>query len=146
MLTYVWIRAGDEHVAKHRVLKGCADQATIDAAWKLLTRRCDILAPCAVERLIDAEVAAKLQCPVIAESANSATTPEADLVLAQRNDRIFVIPDADGVIVSCFEWVQGLQHLEHVLNRWGQVVARTAAMAIGVECVLEGQRARGLFP
>jgi glutamate dehydrogenase (NAD(P)+) len=44
---------------------------------------------------------------VIAEGANGPTTPEADLVLAQRNDRIFVIPDilcnAGGVIVSYFE-------------------------------------------
>jgi glutamate dehydrogenase (NAD(P)+) len=61
-----------EHVAKHRVLKGFANQATIDPA-ELLTRRCDILAPCAVERVIDAEVAAKLQCRVIAEGANGPT-------------------------------------------------------------------------
>jgi hypothetical protein len=41
------------------------------------------------------------------------TTPEADRVLAERNDEIFVIPDilcnAGGVIVSYFEWVQDLQ-------------------------------------
>jgi hypothetical protein len=30
---------------------------------ELLTRRCDILVPCVAERVIDAEVAAKLQCP-----------------------------------------------------------------------------------
>ena len=36
----------------------------------------------AVERVIDAEVAAKPQCPVIAEGANGPTTPEADLALA----------------------------------------------------------------
>jgi hypothetical protein len=74
-----------EHVAKHRVLKGFADQATIAPA-EPLTRRCDILASCAVERVIDAEVAAKLQCRVIAEGANGPTAPEADLVLARRND------------------------------------------------------------
>jgi glutamate dehydrogenase (NAD(P)+) len=56
------IRAAIEHVAKHRVLKGCADQATIDAV-ELLTCRCDILVPCAVERVIDAELAAKLSAP-----------------------------------------------------------------------------------
>jgi hypothetical protein len=81
------IRAAIEHVAKHRALKGCADQATIDAV-ELLTRRCDTLVPCAGERVIDAEVAAKPQCPVIAEGANGPTTPEADLVLVQRNDSI----------------------------------------------------------
>ena len=56
------IRAAIEHAAKHRLLKGCADQVTIDAV-ELLTRRCDILVPCAVERVIDAELAAKLSAP-----------------------------------------------------------------------------------
>jgi glutamate dehydrogenase/leucine dehydrogenase len=67
-------------------------------------------------------------------------SPEADLVLARRNDDIFVIPDilcnAGSVIVSYFEWVQGLQQyfwskdevmgrLEEVLSRsWSQVVTR----------------------
>jgi glutamate dehydrogenase (NAD(P)+) len=143
------IRAAIEHVAKHRVLKGCADQATIDAV-ELLTRRCDILVPYAVERVIDAEVAAKLQCRVIAEGANGPTTPEAGLVLAQRNDRIFVIPDilcnAGGVIVSYFEWIQGPQQyfwtkdevmnrLEHVLNHsWSKIVAREEGLRLQPHC------------
>ena len=50
---------------------------------------------------------------LVAEAANGPTTPEADLILEKRWDEIFVIPDilcnAGGVIVSYFEWVQGLQ-------------------------------------
>ena len=57
--------------------------------------------------------AAKLQCRILAEGANGPTTPEADLILNERWDELFVIPDilcnAGGVIVSYFEWVQGLQ-------------------------------------
>ena len=57
--------------------------------------------------------AGKLQCRILAEGANGPTTPEADLILNERWDEIFVIPDilcnAGGVIVSYFEWVQGLQ-------------------------------------
>ena len=69
-----------------------------------------MLAPCAVERVIDADLARRLRCRIIAEGANGPTTPEADRVLAERNDGIFVIPDilcnAGGVIVSYFEWVR----------------------------------------
>ena len=164
------IQAAMKHVAKHRALKGRADQATIDAV-ELLTRRCDILVPCAVERVIDAEVAAKPQCPVIAESANGPTTPEADLALAQRNDRIFVIPDilcnARGVIVSYFEWVQGLRKYfwtkDEVMGRLGHVLNLPGARSWRARRRMasptplrqwrsvsnerfEGKRARGLFP
>ncbi len=121
--------------------------------------------------MIDADLARRLRCRIIAEGANGPTTPEADRVLAERNDGIFVIPDilcnAGGVIVSYFEWVQDLQQyfwsrdevmdrLERALDRsWGMVVARakrdgvsnrTAAMAIGVERVVKTKQMRGLFP
>ncbi|QQO16762.1 Glu/Leu/Phe/Val dehydrogenase [Bradyrhizobium diazoefficiens] len=159
-----------DHVMKHRVLKGFADQAEIDPT-ELLTKPCDILAPCAVERVIDEEVAAALNCRILAEGANGPTTPDADLVLGNQNNAIFVIPDilcnAGGVIVSYFEWVQSLQQyfwskdevmekLERALDRsWRQVVDRanrhgvsnrTAAMSIGVDRVRKAKQARGLFP
>ena len=164
------IHAAVEYAARHGVLKGFADQAAIDPR-ALLIQRCDVLAPCAIERVIDEEIARALQCRIIAEGANGPTTPEADRALAERNDEIFVIPDilcnAGGVIVSYFEWVQDLQQyfwskeevmerLERALDRsWGQVVERarrdgvanrTAAMAIGVERVRQAKQARGLFP
>ena len=104
-----------------------------------------MLAPCAVERVIDADLARRLRCRIIAEGANGPTTPEADRVLAERNDGIFVIPDilcnAGGVIVSYFEWVQDLQQyfwsrdevmdrLERALDRsWAMVVAAPSATA-----------------
>ncbi len=54
-----------------------------------------------------------MKCRILAEGANGPTTPEADLILNERWDELFVIPDilcnAGGVIVSYFEWVQGLQ-------------------------------------
>lgn len=164
------MRAAVEHCARHGVLKGFADQAEIDPK-ALLTQFCTILAPCAVERVIDAEIAAKLQCRILAEGANRPTTPAADLVIARRNNEIFVMPhilcNAGGVIVSYFEWVQDLQQYfwskEEVMDRferalgrsWSLVVARakrdgvsnrTAAMAIGVERVRNAKAARSLFP
>ncbi len=158
------------HAARHGVLKGFSNQLALDPA-ELLAQKCDVLVPAAVERVIDAGMAGRLQCRVLAEGANGPTTPEADEVLNQRRDEIFVIPDilcnAGGVVVSYFEWVQDLQQffwdetevmdkLYHVLDRaFGQVLARadkdkvpyrTAAMAIGVAKVRNAKNTRGLFP
>ena len=163
-------RALVDHVGKAGALAGWSTEAAIDPR-ALLEQPCDVLAPCAVERVIDADLARRLRCRVIAEGANGPTTPEADRVLAERNDGIFVIPDilcnAGGVVVSYFEWVQDLQQyfwskdevmdrLERALDRsWTMVVDRakrdgvtnrTAAMAIGVERVMKAKQARGLFP
>ena len=137
----------------------------------MLTLPCDILVPAAIERVIDADVAKRLRCRVLAEAANGPTTPEADLVLDQRRSEIFVIPDilcnSGGVIVSYFEWVQDLSQLfweenevtqreYQILGRaFDQMIARakqdnvshrTAAMAIGVEKVRAAKQVRGLFP
>ena len=159
----------EAHVRKTGVLAGYTNEMGIDPG-ELLTQPCDILAPCAVERVITAENAGKLRCRILAEGANGPTTPDADLVLEQRGE-VFVIPDilcnAGGVIVSYFEWVQDLQRLfwsENEVNdrlerllegafmqvtrraAAQRVPMRTAAMSIGVERVRAGKKLRGLFP
>jgi glutamate dehydrogenase (NAD(P)+) len=164
------IEAVNRHVRERRVLAGFSSQAVIDPE-ALLTQRCDVLLPAAVERVITGDNAAKLQCRILAEGANGPTTPEADLVLDRRRDEVFVIPDilcnAGGVIVSYFEWVQDLQQyfwskkevmsrLEQALERsWRNVLRRAerdgvsnrvAAMATGVERVRNAKQMRGLFP
>ena len=151
-------------------LGGYSNEASFDPA-EFLVQPCDILVPAAVERVIDADVAPRLRCRVLAEAANGPTTPDADEVLDARRDEIFVIPDilcnAGGVVVSYFEWVQDLQQLfwrrQEVLDRLKQVLDkafdtvmaraarddvahRTAAMAIGVEKVFAAKQMRGLFP
>ena len=157
------------HAAQHRALAGFSNEAAADPAT-LLAQKCDILVPAAMERVIDADMAARLQCRVLAEGANGPTTPDADRVLEGRRD-ITVIPDilcnAGGVIVSYFEWVQDLQQffweedevngklrqvLDKAFDRTFARVARdgvserTAAMAIGVERVRDAKATRGLFP
>jgi glutamate dehydrogenase (NAD(P)+) len=164
------IEAVNRHVRAHGVLAGFSSEAVIDPE-ALLMQPCDILLPAAVERVVTADNAGKLQCRILAEGANGPTTPEADLVLEKRRDEIFIIPDilcnAGGVIVSYFEWVQDLQQyfwskkevmsrLEQALERsWRNVVRRAerdhvpnrvAAMAIGVERVRNAKQMRGLFP
>ncbi len=160
----------EKHMAAHGVLAGFTNQMTISGA-ALLEQPCDVLAPCALERVITAENAPRLKCRILAEGANGPTTPDADALLDERRDEVFVIPDilcnSGGVIVSYFEWVQDLQRLfwtEAEVNKrleqlldgaFAQVRTRavernvsnrTAAMAIGVEKVRAGKRLRGLFP
>ena len=157
------------HADEHGALVGFSHELAFDPA-ALLAQRCDVLVPAAIERVIDSDMAARLQCRVLAEAANGPTTPDADTVLAQRPE-IFVLPDilcnAGGVVVSYFEWVQDLQQffwdeaevmsrLGHVLDRaFEQVMARAerdrishrmAAMAIGVAKVWDAKQTRGLFP
>ncbi len=158
------------HVAKTGALAGWSTELLTDPKG-LLILPCDILAPCAVERVIDGPTAEKLQCRILAEGANGPTTPDADRVLDQRRDEVFLIPDilcnSGGVIVSYFEWVQGLQRLfwseDEVKNRLkilmdraftkvmhrsakDGVSHRVAATAMGVERVQAAKKARGLFP
>jgi glutamate dehydrogenase (NAD(P)+) len=159
-----------KHAATHGSIAGFATQLQCDPA-QILTLPCDVLVPAALERVIDAKVAENLKCRVLAEGANGPTTPDADLVLEQRRDEIFLIPDilcnSGGVVVSYFEWVQDLQQLfweeEEVMRREYQILERafeqmlarakadniphrTAAMAIGVEKVRAAKNTRGLFP
>src|SRR5882672_9244934 len=74
----------------------------------LLTLDVDVVIPAALGGQIDASIAKKLRCRILAEGANGPVTAEGDDILRQRQDEIFVIPDilanAGGVIVSYFEW------------------------------------------
>lgn len=164
------VKAADQHAHKKGNLKAFDQGDKVDAK-ELLEMKCDVLVPAAVDRVINEKNAAKIKCRILAEGANGPTTPEADLILNKRWDEVFVIPDilcnAGGVIVSYFEWVQGLQSylwtetevtdklfriLEHsftqVIRRAkaDKVAHRTAAMAIGVERVMKAKHMRGLFP
>lgn len=89
---------------------------------ELLELPCDVLVPAALEGQITRENAPRIHARILAEGANGPTTPDADDILADKG--IFVIPDilcnAGGVVVSYFEWVQGLQHFfwsEDEINR-----------------------------
>lgn len=136
---------------------------------ELLEMECDILVPCALEGQITAQNAPKLKCRLVVEGANGPTTPEADVILADRG--IFVVPDilanAGGVTVSYFEWVQNLQELhwgeEEVSTRLTNIMTksfsevlrisqernvsmRTAALILGIGRVAEAVKLRGVFP
>ncbi|MBU0974428.1 Glu/Leu/Phe/Val dehydrogenase [Patescibacteria group bacterium] len=91
--------------------KSCSNKGTRITNVKLLELDVDILAPAALENVINIKNAKNVKAKVVLELANGPTTPEADEVLSK--NRIIVIPDvlanAGGVTVSYFEWTQNLQ-------------------------------------
>ena len=79
----------------------------------VLTMKCDILVPAALESVITLANAEQIKARIVAEAANGPTTPHADEVLARKG--ITLLPDilanAGGVTASYFEWVQNMQSL-----------------------------------
>lgn len=137
----------------------------------LLTLDVDVLIPAALGGQIDADIARKLKCRILAEGANGPVTAEGNEVLKARQEEIFVVPDilanAGGVIVSYFEWVQGLQSFfwsaEEISERLFNIMEaafrecinfknkfqtdmRTATLMLGIHRVSEAMLTRGLFP
>jgi glutamate dehydrogenase (NAD(P)+) len=136
---------------------------------ELLKLAVDLLVPAAVEGVINQSNAHNIKAKVIVEGANGPTTPEADVVLAEKD--ILVVPDilanAGGVVVSYFEWVQGNQSywwteaevnsgLEvRMKSAWDAVIEfaekeglllRAAATCLALKKVVEAHRMRGLYP
>jgi glutamate dehydrogenase (NAD(P)+) len=136
---------------------------------ELLLLDCDVLAPCALEQVITSENADKVKARIICEGANGPVTPTADEILDERG--VLVLPDilanAGGVVVSYFEWVQGLQEFfwkeDEVNARLNDIVTRAfnetwtthqnrgtsmrmAAYGLAVQRVSEATTTRGLYP
>ena len=128
-----------------------------------------MLAPCALEQVITTENADKVKTKIIVEGANGPVTPAADEILEEKG--VLVLPDilanAGGVIVSYFEWVQGLQEyfwkeaevnakLNDIITRafnetWSTMESRGVSMrmasyGLAVQRVAEATTTRGIYP
>jgi glutamate dehydrogenase (NAD(P)+) len=166
------VAAMQAHVAAspQRTLAGYVQPGSMACTTaQVLALPCDILIPAALERQLTGANAEQISAAVVIEGANGPTTPDADRILAARG--VAVIPDilanAGGVIVSYFEWVQGLQsyfwnaadinqRLEQIMVAAGETVYnlamsrgitwRLAAYLIAVRRVAEALAIRGIYP
>jgi glutamate dehydrogenase len=77
---------------------------------ELLELKVDVVVPAALENVITAENADKIQAQVVIEMANGPVSPEADQILYDRGVHVVadVLANAGGVTTSYFEWVQNL--------------------------------------
>jgi glutamate dehydrogenase (NAD(P)+) len=136
---------------------------------ELLELDCDLLAPCALEQVVTGTNADEIKAKIVCEGANGPLTPEADAILEDKG--VLILPDvlanAGGVVVSYFEWVQGLQqyfwkesevnakldeivtqafHETWELQQARDVPMRVAAYGLAVQRVAEATVTRGLYP
>ncbi|NNJ13364.1 Glu/Leu/Phe/Val dehydrogenase [Chloroflexales bacterium ZM16-3] len=153
-----------------RLLEGYSDPGVERiGGMELLELDCDVLVPAAIENQITERNADRIRASVIVEGANGPTTPDADQILTERG--VTIVPDilanAGGVIVSYFEWVQGLQEffwdendvnakLERIIvgafdQVWQMATQRglplrTAAYILSVQRVADANQTRGVYP
>src|SRR5690606_3397211 len=136
---------------------------------ELLTLDVDILIPAAIDGVINRQNAHLVKAKIIAEGANGPLTHEAVRIITDRGG--LIIPDilcnAGGVIVSYFEWVQGLQRffwdLETVNSKLQEMMKKAfdevwtnaegygvnmkeAAMITALDRIQKAMNLRGLWP
>ncbi|MGZ4389044.1 MAG: Glu/Leu/Phe/Val family dehydrogenase [Gaiellaceae bacterium] len=162
------VRSAYAHKQEHGTLQGLKG-ADVIAGDDLVLLDCDVVAPCALEQVITRDNAADVRATIVLEGANGPVTPEADEILEDKG--VLILPDvlanAGGVVVSYFEWVQGLQEyfwkedevnarLFDIVSRafeetWHvvetrNVPMRVAAYGLAVQRVAEATVTRGLYP
>lgn len=157
-----------DYSEKNRGIAGFTggDRIENENFWDVET---DVLIPAALEGQLHKGRAERVKTKLVLEGANGPTTPEADLILADRG--IIVVPDvianAGGVTVSYFEWVQDFssffwteeeinQRLDQIMTGafahiWDthlqhKITLRTAAFVVACTRVLAAREERGLYP
>ncbi|MBS1957990.1 MAG: Glu/Leu/Phe/Val dehydrogenase [Bdellovibrionales bacterium] len=156
------------YMNKNRTLKGYPNAEAISNE-QLFALEVDILVPAAIDGVITKDNMKNIRAKIISEGANGPITSEAQHYLESQG--VTIIPDilanAGGVIVSYFEWVQGLQQFfwseKEVNEKLAEVMARafnrtaetsdrykcgmkTAALITSVERLSQAMLLRGLFP
>jgi glutamate dehydrogenase (NAD(P)+) len=155
------------YAQEHHSLDGYRGGQRITNA-ALLELPCEVLVPAALEKVLTAENAPRVDAKLIVEAANGPTTPEADRIL--RGNGTIIIPDiianAGGVIVSYFEWVQDRQgyfwkeaevnerlaeqlrtnfHVVRDVAHARGVAYRTATYLVAIDRVTRSLKTRGIY-
>lgn len=156
-----WVSAGN-------LLKDL-EGAELISNEELLELDVDVLVPAAIDGVITKDNADRIRARLIAEGANGPLTHEAVDIISSKG--ALIIPDilcnAGGVIVSYFEWVQGLQMffwdldtvnrklhdiMKEAFDRvWDcaqryQVNLKKAAFIASLERLQDAMRVRGMWP
>jgi len=136
---------------------------------ELLTSKCDVLLPSAIENQITQANADEIDCKIIVEGANGPTTPEADKILYKKGIRVLpdILANSGGVCVSYFEYIQDINSYFWKLDRINaelkriiieafeetykiseerNIPLRTAAYIIAVSRIAKAIELRGIFP
>ncbi|MFX0074001.1 MAG: Glu/Leu/Phe/Val dehydrogenase [Candidatus Hermodarchaeota archaeon] len=136
---------------------------------ELLTTKCDVLIPSAIENQITQANVDQIDCKIIVEGANGPTTPEADTVLYKKGIRVLpdILANSGGVCVSYFEYIQDINSYFWKLDRINEelkmiiieafeetykiseerkIPLRTAAYIIAVSRIAKAIELRGIFP
>ncbi|HEY2733122.1 MAG TPA: glutamate dehydrogenase, partial [Polyangiales bacterium] len=96
-----------DHVRRSGSIEGYS-QSHVVTREEFFAHKADFFIPAALQNQIGVPEAKALQVQLVAEGANSPTTPDGEQILRSRG--IDVIPDvlanAGGVTVSYYEWVQ----------------------------------------
>ena len=157
-----------KYATNNKVIRGYPEAEAISNE-DLLALNVDVLIPAAIDGVITEKNVKNVKAKIIAEGANGPITTEAIKVLEERG--AFIIPDvlcnAGGVVVSYFEWVQGIQNFfwsetevneklaEVMANAFNKVIdiqqkhkcgMKTAALIAGVDRLNRAMLLRGLFP
>jgi glutamate dehydrogenase (NAD(P)+) len=162
------------HTAKTGIIKGfvpasAATQIEVIDRDAFYSTPVDVFIPAALERMVDVEVAKRLNCKVMAEGGNGPATPEAEELLLQRGVAILpaILCNAGGVTVSYLEWVQNKAGIHWDLERVDTELKKTivsasrrvrsaaqqykvnlqvAAYCSAIEHIAHCYQARGIFP
>lgn len=136
---------------------------------ELLELDVDVLIPAALQNQITKKNADKIKANIIVEGANGPTTNIADKILSEKGTKIVpdILANSGGVIVSYFEWVQGIQSFfwdlkeinknlkKIILKSFNEVnssakkeksTMREAAYILAVGKVAKAIQKRGIFP
>ncbi len=135
----------------------------------LVEKDMDILVLAALGGAVDDKNAGGVKAKIVLELANGPITPEGEAILSDKG--VAIIPDvlanAGGVIVSCFEWIQGrsgdswsedfvFSKLDERMTRsfkelWSikegkNISFRQAAYVKAVGRIVDAMRFRGIWP
>jgi glutamate dehydrogenase/leucine dehydrogenase len=107
LVDYITVEGRSPHLIDYTNDKN----AEVISNESLLKLDVDVLVPAALENQIHTDNADDIKAKIIVEGANGPITKKADQILEEKQTHIVpdILANSGGVVVSYFEWVQGIQ-------------------------------------